>query len=83
MNLSYHSKMSIKDLKKLKKRITDNSTELKKLYPISEDILISLNSLLQSSPCEIRIELWLNYMQETIDEISEYLAIIENQNDFK
>lgn len=73
--------MSYNELKELKSRIVENFEELKKLYPISTDVLISLDNLLKSYPCDTRIELWLNYMQEIINEIIDCLEIIENQDD--
>jgi len=75
--------MSFDELKKLKSRILENSEELKKLYPISADVFISLDNLLKSYPCDTRIELWLNYMQEIINEVIDCLEIIENQDDIK
>ena len=74
--------MSIEYLKELKESIIKNLVELKKLYPISEHILSSLDSLLSSNPCDIRIKLWFSAMQEIINEIGKHIEVIE-KNDVK
>jgi len=73
--------MLIEELKELKNRIIENSGQLKKHYPLSENVLDSLNSLLSSYPCNIRIELWVSSMEEFIDEIIECLEKIESQDE--
>ncbi len=72
--------MPLQKLRKLKQKINNNLNCLIIKCPFTQNLLNSIDILLQDNPTKIKVRLWIEGCIEMIVELEKHLHCIENQS---